>query len=233
MGHIYCFTNKINNKQYIGQSINDTNDRYNQHISNSHNKNSKEYNSELHKAFREFGIENFSYRILAHDINEVNLLNTLEIYYIKEYNTQIPNGYNVESGGKNAPKPKTEEQKYELTWGQAKLTEEEIIELRKAYANHESPMEIYNAKYKDRLHQSSFLNIWSGRRYGNIMPELLQNGRHTKMTQEKADEIRRKYAKGNTSYEKLAKEFEISKGTIADIIKNRTWKSKEPVSTIP
>ena len=41
------------------------------------------------------------------------------------------------------------------------------------------------------------------------------------------------YKKGGTSYEKLAKEFDVSKGTIADIVKNRTWKSKEPVSTIP
>lgn len=53
------------------------------------------------------------------------------------------------------------------------------------------------------------------------------------MTQEKAEIIREIYSKGGISYDKLAKEFNVSKGTIADIIKNRTWKSKEPVSTIP
>jgi transposase len=29
---------------------------------------------------------------------------------------------------------------------------------------------------------------------------------------------------GNTSYQKLADKFGVSKGTIADIISNRTWK---------
>ena len=53
------------------------------------------------------------------------------------------------------------------------------------------------------------------------------------MTYEKAEAIREAYSQGGTSYEKLAKEFGVSKGTIADIVKNRTWKSKEPVSTIP
>ena len=91
--------------------------------------------------------------------------------------------------------------------------------------NKESPKKIYDEKYKDRLHYNSFLNIWSGRRYKNIMPEALETGRHTKMTQEKANQIRELYLKGNLSYGKLAEEFGISKSTVADIIKNRTWKS--------
>ena len=233
MGHIYCFTNKINNKKYVGQTINDNNVRYNQHMFSAKYESDSQYNTPIHSAIRKWGIENFDYKILAYDIEDIDILNMLEQYYIDLYNCQVPNGYNIESGGKNAPKPKTDEQKVKLTWGQAKLTEEEIIELRKAYANNESPMEIYNAKYKDRLHQASFMNIWSGKRYGNIMPEVLQNGRHTKITQEKAEIIRETYGKGGTSYDKLAKEFNVSKGTIADIVKNRTWKSKEPVSTIP
>ena len=233
MGHIYCFTNKINNKKYIGQTINDDNARYNQHMFSAKHEHDSQYNSPFHRAIRKWGIENFNYKILAHDINDIELLNLLEEYYIDLYSSQVPNGYNVESGGKNAPKPKNEEHKIKLTWGQAKLSEEEIIELRMAYANHESPMDIYNSKYKDRMHQSSFMNIWSGRRYGNIMPEVLQKGRHTKLTQEQADEIRKRYSQGGISYEKLAQQFNISKGAVADIIKNRTWKSKEPVSTIP
>ena len=32
MGQIYCFTNKINNKKYIGQTISDDNGRYNRHL---------------------------------------------------------------------------------------------------------------------------------------------------------------------------------------------------------
>lgn len=62
------------------------------------------------------------------------------------------------------------------------MTEEEIVELRIAYKEKKSPTQIYNEKYKDRLHYAAFLNIWSGRRYANIMPECLEVGRHTKMS---------------------------------------------------
>jgi hypothetical protein len=56
-----------------------------------------------------------------------------------------------------------------------------------AYQRKESPKKIYDEKYKDRLHYNSFLNIWSGRRYKNIMPEIIENGRHTRLTQEQVD----------------------------------------------
>ena len=85
-------------------------------------------------------------------------------------------------------------------WDQAKLTKEEVIELRVAYKNGESPSKIYNEKYKDRLHYNSFLNIWSGRRYKHVLPEYIENGRHTKLTQEKADEIRRLYKTEKFTY---------------------------------
>lgn len=68
MGFIYCFTNTINNKQYIGQTINSTNERYCNHKSSYQNENSTEYNSLLHKAFRKYGFENFKYEIIAKDI---------------------------------------------------------------------------------------------------------------------------------------------------------------------
>lgn len=223
MGMIYCFTNLINNKKYVGQTINSNNDRYKNHKSSYQNENSNEYDSILHRAFRKYGFENFSYEILIDDIEDIELLNELETYYIKKFNSLVPNGYNIEEGGKNCKKPKTQEQKTKLTWGQAKLTEEEIIELRIAYKEGKSPKQIYDEKYKDRLHYNSFLNIWSGRRYKNIMPEYIEKGRHTKLTKEKVDEIRKKYKEENTSYQKLAEEFNCSKSTIADIIKERTW----------
>jgi hypothetical protein len=53
--------------------------------------------------------------------------------------------------------------------------------LRIAYKNGESPSKIYKEKYSERLHYNSFLNIWSGRRYKNIMPDYIEKGRHTKM----------------------------------------------------
>ena len=224
MGIIYCYTNLINNKKYIGQTINPEM-RYSAHKSNYQNPKNGEYNSLLHKAFRKYGFENFKYEILVQDIDDINVLNDLEVYYISKYNTQVPNGYNVEVGGKNSPKPKTLEHRKKEIWGQAKLTEEEVIELRKAYKAKKSPTEIYNQKYKERLHYNSFLNIWSGRRYGLIMPEVFEKGRHTKLNANIVKQIREDRKTTNLSYDKLAEKYGISKGTVADIIKGRTWKN--------
>lgn len=111
-----------------------------------------------------------------------------------------------------------ESTKEKLMWIRGDLSEEEIVQLRIDYANHKSPKKIYDEKYKDRMHYNSFLNIWSGRRYKNILSELLEIGRHTKMTKEKVSQIREKREKFNTSYSQLAEEFGVSKSTIAGII---------------
>lgn len=137
----------------------------------------------------------------------------------------MPNGYNITEGGKNCSVPKTLEQCKKLIWDQAKLAEEEVIELRKAYRDGESPTKIYNKKYKDKLHYNAFLNIWVGARYGLIMPEVFETGRHTKLTAEEAKQIRADREQLNLSYQKLAEKYNVSKGTIADIIKHRAWKN--------
>lgn len=224
MGIIYCFTNNVNGKKYIGQSISKGNARYNNHNSSYKNPDDCEYESPLHRAFRKYGFENFTYEILAQDIENIDLLNQLEIQYIQQYNCQIPNGYNIESGGKNCAKPKTIEHRKKEIWAQAKLTEEEVIELRKAYQRKESPTKIYKEKYEDIMHYNSFLNIWSGRRYALIMPEVFEKGRHTKLNAETVKLIRKDREETNLSYGKLAEKYGISKGTIADIINKRTWK---------
>ena len=224
MGIIYCFTNNVNGKKYIGQSISKGNARYNNHKSSYKNPDDCEYESPLHRAFRKYGFENFTYEMLAQDIENIDLLNQLEIQYIQQYNCQIPNGYNIESGGKNCAKPKTIEHRKKEIWAQAKLTEEEVIELRKAYQRKESPTKIYKEKYEDIMHYNSFLNIWSGRRYALIMPEVFEKGRHTKLNAETVKLIRKDREETNLSYGKLAEKYGISKGTIADIINKRTWK---------
>ena len=224
MGIIYCFTNNINGKKYIGQSISKGNARYNNHRSSYKNPDDCEYESPLHRAFRKHGFENFTYEILAQDIESIDLLNQLEMQYIQQYNCQIPNGYNIEPGGKNCAKPKTIEHRKKEIWAQAKLTEEEVIELRKAYQRKESPTKIYKEKYENIMHYNSFLNIWSGRRYALIMPEVFEKGRHTKLNAETVKLIRKDREETNLSYDKLAEKYGISKGTIADIIKKRTWK---------
>lgn len=93
---IYMITNIKNNKKYIGQSIN-IEKRVKEHFWKASKPKEKCYNSIFHKAIRKYSKESFSVQILEECLAEE--LDEKERYYIKKYNTQQPNGYNILSGG--------------------------------------------------------------------------------------------------------------------------------------
>lgn len=82
---IYKIENLLNGKIYIGQSIH-IEKRWLEHCQNNNKK------SLIKMAIQEFGKENFSFQILEECSQE--LLNERETFYIKEYNSLYPNGYN-------------------------------------------------------------------------------------------------------------------------------------------
>lgn len=92
---IYKITNKINGKSYIGQAI-DIQTRWNKEKSRAFSPASNEYNRTLSKAFRKYGLDNFTFEILEEC--DTNLLDEREIYYIALYDTYF-NGYNDTTGG--------------------------------------------------------------------------------------------------------------------------------------
>ena len=96
-GHIYSFTNTINNKMYIGQSIN-VERRIHEHLK------CREINrySLLIKALIKYGIKSFDIKIIDTAIN-IDELNSKEKQYILQYKSNDKKlGYNIESGGNNA-----------------------------------------------------------------------------------------------------------------------------------
>lgn len=91
---IYLITNRVNNKQYIGQSV-DVLERLDQHRFAS--------KCAIDKAIQQYGIENFTFDVLEQC--EEKILNEREKYWcdtIYECSTYIPNGYNVEPAGTNS-----------------------------------------------------------------------------------------------------------------------------------
>lgn len=87
---IYIITNNINGKSYVGQSQNAA-IRFRQHC-----KSSNMSNSMIGKAIKECGKENFSFRILEHQVPNYN---EREKYWTARYNTTFPNGYNIQNNG--------------------------------------------------------------------------------------------------------------------------------------
>ena len=98
MNGIYKFENLINHKCYIGQASN-LKDRYIKHMRNIKDLTHQEV---IYRAFRKYGIENFSYEILEEfETYSLERLDELEKEYIDKYNALVPNGYNMVPGGSN------------------------------------------------------------------------------------------------------------------------------------
>ena len=99
---IYCLHNIINNKRYIGQSVNIPR-RIKEHINlldgNNH------YNTHLQRSWDKHGGENFEISTLINCSEEE--LDFYEVYFIKFFNSQNY-GYNISEGGHQGPRLKND-----------------------------------------------------------------------------------------------------------------------------
>lgn len=93
-GYIYKITNTINQKSYIGKTINSIAERWKEHKNDSKRSYCKD--RPLYRAMNKYGIENFT----IEQVEEVDIkdLSNREIYWIEHYHT-FSNGYNATLGG--------------------------------------------------------------------------------------------------------------------------------------
>jgi hypothetical protein len=92
---IYKITNKVNDTVYIGQTKQKPRLRYLKHISDARLGKSNTY---ISRALSKHGPENFTFEVIACCKTQEDC-NYLENYFISKYNSIVPNGYNVSSGG--------------------------------------------------------------------------------------------------------------------------------------
>ncbi len=85
----------INGKKYIGQTVYSLNKRIKEHLSFSKNINKRQLH--FHRALNKYGIDNFTWEIIAHAPTKL-ALDKAEIYWIKFLGT-MEIGYNHQSGG--------------------------------------------------------------------------------------------------------------------------------------
>ena len=137
---------------------------------------------------------------------------------------------------------------------------QDVIEIRKAYNNHLKQKDVYK-KYENKITFGYFQNLWQGRSWAHIMPEVFteenkkyyiyenssgQNGASAKFTDKEVMIIRKRYVK--ESAKSIYEDYKdrVSFQTLQQILwgryyshlpiykkKEKQWINNEPVSTIP
>ena len=96
---IYKVTNLVNQKVYIGQSINSLEQRKAEHYKDA--KRTDRPTVYFHNALLKYDWKYFKWEVIE-EVDNINALNEREIYWISFYNSTNKNkGYNLKSGGKN------------------------------------------------------------------------------------------------------------------------------------
>lgn len=151
---VYRITNTLNGKFYIGCSTN-IKRRWSAHRTRYKQASNKEYNRPLYKAIREDGIENFNFDILEL-VDDREKLYSREYFFIKELHA-CQNGYNEDYGGENH--------------GRAKLTADDVVDIRERYAEHESKRNVY-LDYCYKIGERGFHKVWNGYTWPDIKMDV-------------------------------------------------------------
>jgi group I intron endonuclease len=167
---IYKITEKDNPSMfYVGKS-NDIERRFSEHKTKTYEQSRIPFDGYI----KEKGVNAFIYEVLEEC--KIEELNEKEKYWVDKLNAKS-SGNKFDGGlrdvvGSNNP--------------HAKLTEEDVVKIRKAYNNHCKQKDIYE-EYKDKITFQSFQNLWQGRSWTHIMPEVFteENKQYYKIEQSK------------------------------------------------
>lgn len=97
-GAVYLIENNVNSKKYVGITLrNPPQKRFEEHIQSS-SMAEKRLKGSLAEAINTHGEKHFSFKILKTAKTQADL-QSLEKQFIKDYNTQNPEGYNLSKGG--------------------------------------------------------------------------------------------------------------------------------------
>lgn len=219
---IYKIENLNNGKIYIGQS-NDIARRFYEHMTKGTSS-----RIPVDEVIQKEGASSFSYEIVEEC--SVEDLNEREKFWIKFFKTNVY-GYNKNEGGLTdligSHNPNS------------KLTENDVIKIRQAYNNHLKQKDVYE-DYKNIISFSYFQNIWQGRAWSHIMPEVFtkenkqyyiyenskgENGASAKFTDDEVIKIRKRYV--NESAKQIYEDYKdrVSYQTFQAMLWGRSYKN--------
>lgn len=236
---IYMFKNLLNNAVYIGQSSNIYKRVNSHHLYEYKNENNGCYYTKFYSALRKYGLDNFEVFLLEEC--DIEKLNEREIYYISKFNS-YNHGYNSTLGGQSLSEnlfSKETEQKRAQTreknsslksdkHPRAKLTNQEVINIRQRYIDGEDIKSIYKDYAEIYSSIDTFRRIVLGYTYqsvGNIPSKSQIRKTNAKLTENQVRDIRRRYESEKISFDRLGKEYGLSGSSIQAIVKRETYKN--------
>lgn len=218
---IYKILNKINGKFYIGSGKN-IKRRWREHKYCLRNNKYIKTNPHFQNSWNKYKEESFEFLIEKECSPEE--LKYWEEYYIELYQSyDREQGYNIErfSNGIKIVSKETRKKlsiikkgKYKSEETKQKMSKSKIgikfseEHKRNLSESHKGKKRIFSAEHKKRLSKSLIGKQSKG---------------NPKLTQEQVNEIRQKYIPYKYTIKMLAKEYNISKRSIWDIVNNVTW----------
>ena len=108
----------------------------------------------------------------------------------------------------------------------AKLTDADVLELRHLYSTGNYTQKELGARFG--ITQTTVSSIIHGKTWGHLpcdrLPRQVKTQHGSKLTVMQVKTIRQLYDTGNYTHRSLAKQFGVSRTTIASIIKRETWR---------
>lgn len=149
--YVYKITNLINNKIYIGITI-DYKRRWREHCYKKI--------SVISKTIQKYGKNNFNFIVLESGHTPESASNR-EIELIKQYNCLVPNGYNIMPGGSYHSNG--------INNGNANLTKEEVSYIK---SHRNIPEYILYDEFCDKITYGAFKDIYLNKTYQDILPTV-------------------------------------------------------------
>ena len=165
--YVYKITNNINNKIYIGIT-NNYKKRWSNEKSNSKNPAKQQV---ITRAIAKYGADNFNFEILFSNLS-IEEACIKEAQLIQQFNSLVPNGYNVDKGGSYHP---TGHALYGEQNGNSKLTDEEAQYIKD---HRYLPMYILYEEFNNKISYEAFKKCYKHETYKHLsvnVPEYPYN----------------------------------------------------------
>lgn len=138
---IYCHTNRMNGKKYVGQTKYSLEHRWSGHVHAALKRGGR---TAFCNAIRKHGADAFTHEVIDVVTTQAGA-NSAERAWIEHLSCQSPNGYNLSSGGETSITHEMTRQKISESWRDPVKKASRLSKIREAWANPELRMRLSEA----------------------------------------------------------------------------------------